>query len=161
MPDELRALSFDPTMLRDAEAEVITRTARGEIAAFPEAAFPTTGRPVVRAAFLRHLLLGLEAWPIRLPGVRPWCGRTKGTTRPWLTVPGQAGRGVPALAPKGCEIAEPVDLPMHGLARVFAVRQPASARSARAACGSMGSFDFFPVVVPLAGHPRGSTRMRR
>ena len=69
MPDELRVLTFDPTVLLDAEAEVIACTARGEIAVFADAPMA-----VLRAAFLRHLLLGLpapcEPWPVRLPGVR-------------------------------------------------------------------------------------------
>lgn len=147
MPDELRALSFDPTMLRDAEAEVITRTARGEIAAFPEAAFPTTGRPVVRAAFLRHLLLGLEAWPIRLPGVRIRGARIEGTLD-LADCAGPGGAGVPALALEGCEIAEPVDLTNARLARVSLCDSRIGEVRARGVRID-GSFDFSR-VVPLA-----------
>ena len=65
MPDEQRSLAFDPTVLLDAEAEVIARTACGQVAVFAGAPMP-----VIRAGFLRHLLLGLpapcEPWPIRL-----------------------------------------------------------------------------------------------
>ena len=75
MPDEQIGLTFDPTVLLDAEIEVLTRTAQGEIATFSGEPMP-----VLRAAFLRHLLLGLpaphEAWPVRLPVVRILGART-------------------------------------------------------------------------------------
>ena len=77
MPDEQRILTFDPTVLLDAEAEVLARTGRAEVADLGGAA-----SPVVRAGFLRHVLLCLPAphdpWPVRLPGVRIRGARIEG-----------------------------------------------------------------------------------
>lgn len=116
MPDELRRSGFDPAILTDAEAEVVARTARGEVADFGE-----SERPVLRADFLRHLLLGLpapvDAWPIRLPGVR-----IKGACVEGLldlgNCAGPSGAGLPALGLEGCEIAAPLDLSDACLARL-------------------------------------------
>ncbi len=116
MPDEQRLPVFDPSILRDAEAEVIARTARGETAIFSDAE-----RPVLRAAFLRHLLLGLpapvDAWPIRLPGVRIRGARIE-ETLDLADCAGPGGMGLPALALEGCEIAALVDLTNARLARL-------------------------------------------
>src|SRR5579863_3461200 len=108
MPDELRRPEFDPAILLDAEAEVVARTARGEIAVFPEAE-----RPVLRAAFLRHLLLQLSPndWPIRLPGVRIHAARIEDTLDLADSV------GLPGLALVACELAAPLDLTGAGIAR--------------------------------------------
>jgi hypothetical protein len=116
MPDEQRILSFDPEALFDAEAEVIARTARGEVATFPALTAAT-----LRATFLRHLLLGLpapaEPWPIRLPGVRIQGARIDGP----LDLAGCAGpgdAGLAALVLEDCDIPEPVDLCDARLARL-------------------------------------------
>ena len=114
MPDELRKSGFDPAVLLDAETEVVVRTAMGEVVAFPDAE-----RPPIRAAFLRHLLLGLpavapgqatgEPWPIRLPGVRIRGARIDGD----LDLAGCAGSenaGLPSLVMECCDITAPVDL---------------------------------------------------
>src|SRR5690348_5950901 len=109
MPDELRRPEFDPAVLLDAEAEVVARTAKGEIAVFPEAA-----RPVLRAAFLRHLLLNLspDEWPIRLPGVRIHSARIEETLDLADSV------GLPGLALEACELAAPLDLTNARIARL-------------------------------------------
>jgi len=109
MPDELRRSEFDPAVLLDAEAEVIARTAKGEVAVFPEAE-----RPVLRAAFLRHLLLKLspDEWPVRLPGVRIHGARIEGTLDLADSV------GLPGLALEACEFAAPVDLTNARVARL-------------------------------------------
>ena len=116
MPDEQRLPAFDPSILRDAEAEVIARTARGETAVFSDAE-----RPVLRAAFLRHLLLGLpapvDAWAIRLPGVRIRGARIE-ETLDLADCAGPGGMGLAALALEGCEIAALVDLSNARLARL-------------------------------------------
>jgi hypothetical protein len=116
MPDEQRPLEFDPTLLRDAEAEVIARTARGDVAIFPD-----LERPPIRAAFLRHLLLGLpvagEPWPIRLPGVRIRGARIE-ETLDLAGCAGPGGVGLPALALEACDIAAPIDLTNARLARL-------------------------------------------
>ncbi len=116
MPDDHRVLTFDPAALLDAEAEVIVRAAYGEVATF-------TGspRPVLRAAFLRHLLLGLpaprEPWPLRLPGVRIRGARIEGSLD-LADCAGPGGAGLPALKLESCDIGEPVDLTGARLARL-------------------------------------------
>ena len=116
MPDELRIVSFDPTSLLDAEVEVVVRTARGEVATFNDAPMP-----IVRSAFLRHLLLGLpapkEPWPIRLPGVRIRGAGIEGSLD-LADCAGPGGAGLPALALEACEIAEPLDLANARIARL-------------------------------------------
>ena len=114
MPDEQRTVSFDPAHLLDAEAEVVARTALGEVAVLAEGA-------VVRAAFLRYLLLGLPApvdpWPIRLPGVRIRGAHIDGP----LDLAGSAGAddaGLPALSLEGCAIGGTIDLSDARLARL-------------------------------------------
>ena len=116
MPDELRVLTFDPTALLDAEAEVIACTARGEIAIFSGAPMP-----VLRAAFLRHLLLGLpaprEPWPVRLPGVRIR-GACIDALLDLADCAGPGGAGLPALTLEQCDIAAPIDLSNARLSRL-------------------------------------------
>lgn len=114
MPDEQRIAAFDSAHLLDAEAEVVARTALGEVAMLsPEAS--------LRAAFLRHLLLGLpapvEPWALRLPGVRIRGARIEGA----LDLAGCAGAddtGLPSLALEHCAISEPFDLTNARLARL-------------------------------------------
>jgi hypothetical protein len=146
MPDELRPLEFDPTILRDAEAEVIDRTARGEVAVFPDA-----DRPAIRAAFMRHLLLGLpvngETWPIRLPGVRIRGARFE-ETLDLSDCAGPAGAGLPPLALEACDIAAPIDLTSARLARLSLRGSRIGEVQARG-LRIDGSFDF-SAVSPLA-----------
>ena len=120
MPDEQRVLTFDPTVLLDAEAEVVARVSRGEIASF--VGMPP---PLLRAAFLRHLLLGLpagpepaaEPWPIRLSGVRIHGARIE-ETLDLADCAGPSGAGLPGLALENCEIAAPLDLTNACIARL-------------------------------------------
>jgi nitrogen fixation protein len=116
MPDEQRIVSFDPTSLLDAEVEVVARAQRGEIAIFNDAPMP-----IVRSAFLRHLLLGLpapkEPWPVRLPGVRIRGAGIEGSLD-LADCAGPGGAGLPALALEACEIAEPLDLANARIARL-------------------------------------------
>ena len=116
MPDELRVLTFDPTALLDAEAEVIACTARGGIAVFAGAPMP-----VLRAAFLRHLLLGLpaprEPWPVRLPGVHIR-GACIDALLDLADCAGPGGAGLPALALEQCDIPAPIDLGNARLSRL-------------------------------------------
>ena len=116
MPDEQRSLAFDPTVLLDAEAEVIARTACGQVAVFAGAPMP-----VIRAGFLRHLLLGLpapcEPWPIRLPGVRVRGACIDGLLD-LADCAGPGGVGLPSLTLEACDIAAPIDLTNARLARL-------------------------------------------
>jgi nitrogen fixation protein len=109
MPDELRRPEFDPAILLDAEAEVVCRTTRGEIASFA-----TTERPIIRAAFLRHLLLRLapDDWPIRPPGVRIRGARIEDELDLSDSV------GLTGLALEDCEFAAPIDLSNVRIARL-------------------------------------------
>jgi hypothetical protein len=114
MPDEQRIALFDPAHLLDAEAEVVARTALGEVAVVSQGS-------VMRAAFLRHLLLGLpapvEPWAIRLPGVRIRGAHIEGA----LDLAGSAGpddSGLPALALEDCAIGSLLDLSDARLARL-------------------------------------------
>ncbi len=116
MSDEQRVLIFDPAVLLDAEAEVIARTACGEIATFAGAPMP-----VLRAGFLRHLLLSLptplEPWPVRLPGVRIRGACIDGLLD-LADCAGPSGAGLPALTLEACDIAAPIDLTNARLARL-------------------------------------------
>lgn len=116
MPDEQRILTFDPAALLDAEAEVVARTAHGEIAAFP-----LPGSTVLRATFLRHLLLGLpvapESWPIRLPGVRIRGATIEGRLD-LADCAGPGGVGLPALMLEDCHFADSIGLSSARLARL-------------------------------------------
>ncbi|HUD60082.1 MAG TPA: hypothetical protein VMQ99_11330 [Acetobacteraceae bacterium] len=145
MPDEQRLLAFDPSILGDAEAEVIARTAQGEIVAFSG-----SDRPVLRAAFLRHLLLGLpapvDAWPIRLPGVRIRGARIDDTLD-LADCAGAGGTGLPALALESCEIADPIDLSNARMARL-SLRDSRIGEIRARGVRIDGAFDF-TAVAPL------------
>jgi hypothetical protein len=116
MPDEQRIPTFDPAALLDAEARVVACTGRGEVAAFsgPRAT-------VLRAAFLRHLLLGLPAgpdpWPVRLPGVRIRGASIDGRLD-LADCAGSGGAGLPALTLENCDFADVIDLDNARLARL-------------------------------------------
>src|SRR5579883_37975 len=113
MPDELRKPAFDPAILLDAEAEVVARTAQGETAVLRQ-----DQQPLLRAAFLRHLLLGLQQdWPIRLPGVRIQ-GAHLEETLDLADCSGPAAAGLPALVLEACDIAAPIDISNARLARL-------------------------------------------
>ena len=97
-------------------------SSRGEVATF--AGMPP---PVLRAAFLRHLLLGLpagspgapaaEPWPVRLSGVRIHGARIEDTLD-LADCAGPSGAGLPGLALENCDIAAPIDLTNARLSRL-------------------------------------------
>jgi hypothetical protein len=146
MPDELRVLAFDPAALLDAEAQVAARAARGEIAIF-DAASP----PVLRAEFLRYLLLGLPApcdpWPVRLPGVRIRGACIDGLLD-FADCSGPGMTGLPALSLESCQIPAPVDLTNARLARL-SLRDSRIAEVRARGVRIDGSFDVSG-VAPLA-----------
>ncbi len=146
MPDELRVSPFDPAVLLAAEAEVVVRTAMGEVATFPDAGAS------IRAAFLRHLLLGLpatpEPWPIRLPGVRIRGARIEGMLD-LADCAGPDNAGLPALALEACELAGPLDLSNARLARL-SLRGSRIGEVRARGVRIDGAFDF-AAVAPLDG----------
>ena len=146
MPDEQRILTFDPTVLLDAEAEVLARTGRAEVADLGGAA-----SPVVRAGFLRHVLLCLPAphdpWPVRLPGVRIRGARIEGMLD-LADCAGPSEAGLPALTLEACEICAPVDLTNARLARL-SLRDSSICEIRARGLRIDGSFDVSG-VMPLA-----------
>lgn len=117
--------TFDPAELLPAEREAVGCTARGEWAVL-------FGRPaedlVVRAAFLRHLLLGLPTvpawdgsglrpWMVQLPGVRICGARIEGALD-LADCAGPDGTGLPGLALEECNIGADIDLSNAWLARL-------------------------------------------
>ncbi len=83
--------------------------------------FPNRESGVLRAAFLRHLLLGLpvapEPWPIRLPGVRIRGASIEGRLD-LADCAGPGGVGLPALILEDCRFAACIDLSNARLARL-------------------------------------------
>jgi hypothetical protein len=111
-------MAFDANDLSPHEHFVVERTRAGEVADFSPMAGASGVKPVVRAGFLRKLMLQLDpSWPVRTPGVRLRGARIEGALD--LTdCSGAGGDGLPALALVECEIAEAVDLSHARLARV-------------------------------------------
>jgi len=117
-------LIFDPGDLKPAEREIVIRSADGEWAVL-------FGKPaaelVVRAAFLRHLLLQLPAepdqdgilrpWPIRMPGVRVRGARIEGVLD-LADCTGLGAAGLPALALEDCNLTTEINLSNARLARL-------------------------------------------
>lgn len=110
-------MAFDANDLSPHEHFVVERTRAGEVADFTPVAGPGGAKPVVRAGFLRKLMLEIDpSWTVRVPGVRLKGARIEGALD--LTdCSGAGGSGLPALALVDCEIPEPVDLSHARLAR--------------------------------------------
>jgi hypothetical protein len=111
-------MAFDADDLSPHEHFVVERTRAGEVADFSPMAGPGGAKPVVRAGFIRKLMLELDpAWAVRTPGVRLKAARIEGALD--LTdCSGAGGAGLPALALVGCELPEPADLSHARLARL-------------------------------------------
>lgn len=108
-------MAFDANDLSPHEHFVVERTNAGEIADFSAMGGPGGAKPVVRAGFLRKLLLRLDpSWAIRTPGVRIKGARIEGV----LDLTDCSGEGLPALSLVECEIPDLVDLSHARLARV-------------------------------------------
>lgn len=110
-------MAFDANDLSPHEQFVVDRTSAGEIADFTPMAGPGGAKPIVRAGFLRKLMLAIDpSWTIRTPGIRLKGARIEGVLD--LTdCSGSGAAGLPALALVECEIAEPIDLSHARLAR--------------------------------------------
>ncbi|MBY0567806.1 MAG: hypothetical protein K2P70_10860 [Hyphomonadaceae bacterium] len=111
-------MAFDANDLSPHEHFVMERTRLGEVADFTALAGPGGAKPVVRAGFLRKLLLRIDpAWLVHSPGVRLRGARIEGALD--LTdCSGSGAMGLPALALLECEIPEPVDVSHSRLARL-------------------------------------------
>ncbi len=108
-------MAFDANDLSPHEHFVVERTNAGEIADFSAMGGPGGAKPIVRAGFLRKLLLRLgPSWAIRTPGVRIKGARIEGV----LDLTDCSGEGLPALSLVECEIPDLVDLSHARLARV-------------------------------------------
>lgn len=108
-------MAFDTNDLSPHEHHVVERTREGEVADFSALTGGDGAKPVVRAGFLRKLLLRMDpAWPVQAPGVRIKGARIEGA----LDLSDCAGgAGLPALALVECEIPEPIDISHTRLAR--------------------------------------------
>ncbi len=108
-------MAFDANDLSPHEHFVVERTNAGEIADFSAMGGPGGAKPIVRAGFLRKLLLRLDpSWAIRTPGVRIKGARIEGV----LDLTDCSGEGLPALSLVECEMPDLVDLSHARLARV-------------------------------------------
>ncbi|MEZ5973022.1 MAG: hypothetical protein R3C31_14525 [Hyphomonadaceae bacterium] len=108
-------MAFDANDLSPHEHFVVERTSAGEIADFSAMGGPGGAKPIIRAGFLRKLLLRLDtSWAIRTPGVRIKGARIEGA----LDLTDCSGEGLPALSLTGCEIPDPIDISHARLARL-------------------------------------------
>lgn len=111
-------MAFDANDLSPIESHVIDRTREGEIADFTPMIGPDGVKPLVRAYFLRRLLIGLNPeWAVRMPGVRVRGARVEGVLD-LSDCSGAGGAGLPALELLSCEIPEPMDFSHARLARL-------------------------------------------
>lgn len=110
-------MAFDMNDLTPSELFVVERTRAGEAADLTASSGPGGARVVVRAAFLRRLLLQLDPnWGVRTPGVRLRGARIEGPLD--LTDCAGAGDGgLPALTLTECEFADPIDISYSRIAR--------------------------------------------
>jgi hypothetical protein len=106
-------MAFDASDLTPHEHFVVDRTRAGEVADFTPMAGPGGAKPVVRAGFLRKLLLQIDQnWEIAAPGVRIKAARIDGA----LDLSHCAN--VPPLALIACEFGEPIDVSHARIARL-------------------------------------------
>ncbi|MES1197508.1 MAG: hypothetical protein ABUL55_02675, partial [Pseudomonadota bacterium] len=120
-----------------------------EVADFSPMAGADGAKPVVRAAFLRKLLLQLDPnWPVRLPGVRIRGARIEGA----LDLSDCAGAGLPALELLDCDIAEPLNLTHACFARL-SVRGSTLALLRLSSAQVTGALDFSAVRNANEGAP--------
>ncbi len=111
-------MAFDANDLSPVEAHVIDRTRDGEIADFTPMAGPDGVKPLIRAGFLRRLLLQLTPdWPVRMPGVRVRGARVEGVLD-LSDCAGAGGAGLPALELLHCDLPDGLDLTHARLARL-------------------------------------------
>lgn len=111
-------MAFDANDLSPIELHVIDRIREGEAADFTPMIGPDGVKPLVRAGFLRRLLIGLNPdWPVRMPGVRVRGARIEGVLD-LSDCAGAGGTGLPALELIACDIPDTLDLSHARLARL-------------------------------------------
>jgi hypothetical protein len=111
-------MAFDANDLSPHEHFVVERTRAGEAADFTPMAGPGGVKPVLRAGFLRKLMLRLDpSWMVQAPGVRIKAARIEGALD--LTdCSGAAGADLPALSLDGCEVMDAADVSRAHLTRL-------------------------------------------
>jgi hypothetical protein len=106
-------MAFDANDLSPHEHFVVERTRLGEMADLSPMTGPGGAKPVIRAGFLRKLLLRLDpAWPVHAPGVRIQGARIEGA----LDLTECSGEPLPVLVLAACEIPQPLDVSAAQLA---------------------------------------------
>lgn len=164
-------MAFDANDLSPIELHVIDRTREGEAADFTPMVGPDGVKPLIRAGFLRRLLIGLNPdWQVQMPGVRVRGARIEGVLD-LSDCAGAGGAGLPALELIGCDIPEAIDLSHARVARlaldnsaIASLRAqhahfdgPISLRDVRAAFeGSICAFDLEGAIIDGAVEARGA-----
>lgn len=142
-------MAFDANDLTPHEHFVLERIRLGEVADFT-AIGAGAPKPVLRAGFIRKLLLGLDpSWAVQAPGVRIKGARIEGE----LDLSGCSGsgdKGLPALRLDGCDIPERMNLSAARLAQVC-LRQCAFTHILAHAMVVDGVFDFSEARAPGEG----------
>ncbi len=111
-------MAFDANDLTPIEIFVVDRTRDGEIADFTPMIGADGVKPLIRAGFLRRLLLGLHPeWVVRMPGVRVRGARIEGALD-LADCSGAGGAGLPALELLACDLPLPVDFSHARLSRL-------------------------------------------
>jgi hypothetical protein len=111
-------MAFDANDLTPHEQFAASRTEAGEVADFTPMTGPDGAKPIVRAGFLRKLMLQIDpSWCVRAAGVRLRGVRIEGALD-LSDCSGAGGVGLPALMLDACEIPDPIDLSRSRLARL-------------------------------------------
>src|SRR5262245_4977808 len=110
-------MAFDANDLSPIEAHVVDRTREGEIVDFSTMRSEGGLKPLIRAGFLRRLLLQLhQDWIVRMPGVRIRGARLEGVLD-LADCAGAGGAGLPALELLNCDLGD-IDITHARLARL-------------------------------------------
>lgn len=108
-------MAFDAHDLTPHEQFVVARTEAGEIADFTTMGGEDAAKPVIRAGFLRKLILQLDpSWPVRATGMRIRGARIEGA----LDLADCGGQILPALSLQACVCPAPLDLSRSSFARL-------------------------------------------
>ncbi|MGE0741551.1 MAG: hypothetical protein AB7O98_09430 [Hyphomonadaceae bacterium] len=154
-------MAFDANDLSPHEHFVVERTRAGETADFTALAGAGGAKPVVRAGFIRKLMMGLDpSWGVQLPGVRIKAARIEGALD-LADCSGAGGAGLPALSLEHCDIPDAIDVSHARLARL-SIAHSRFRRLIGVEAEIDGEFTFFK-ATPLAeetGEETAYIRMR-